>query len=88
MTTLTVYLPFLELGNTTGVPTSDVPRMDEGASESIDIPGGFPFGPRHQTVAYVNKVLSPIAVKCILALFVGYHKWLFLLRKSSYYLLP
>ena len=42
------------LGATDGVSKIDVPTADDGTSDPINIPGGFPFGDENQTVVYVS----------------------------------
>ncbi len=48
------YLPFLELGNTTGVSSSFLPAALDDSSPAITIPGGFPFGGGIQSLLYVR----------------------------------
>jgi len=50
------YLPFLTLGTTAGVARQYLPVVDDGASGSIFIPGGFHFGRTSKTVVYVSAL--------------------------------
>ena len=49
-----VWLPFLNLSETVGVPTIYVPRGDDGSSAPITIPNLFPFGTSLQPQIYVS----------------------------------
>ena len=51
------YLPFLTLGTTAGVARQSLPVVDDGASESISIPGGFHFGRTSKTAVHVSILL-------------------------------
>ena len=51
------YLPFLELGNTTGVERTYLPPSLDDSSATIPIPGGFPFGGSLQPLVYVRMYL-------------------------------
>ena len=55
------YLSFLTLGETTGVSSGSLPEFgsgDEGSSNIINIPDGFPFGETMQTSVYVSSINS------------------------------
>ena len=55
------YLPFLTLGNTTGVSRVFLPtlgNLDEGASSAISITNGFPFGDSIRTSVYVSSTTA------------------------------
>ena len=55
------YLPFLTLGVTTGVSHVFLPMigdLDEGGSDNISIPDGFPFGDSIQTTVYVSATTA------------------------------
>ncbi len=48
------YLPFLELGSTTGVSSSFLPAALDDSSPAITVPGGFAFGGGLQSLLYVR----------------------------------
>ena len=48
------YLSYLTLGTTPGVTGRYLPQVDDGASSSIPIPGGFRFGTSSMTNVYVG----------------------------------
>ena len=48
------YLSYLTLGVTPGVTRQYLPQVDDGASESIPIPGGFRFATSSMTNVYVG----------------------------------
>ena len=48
------YLSYLTLGVTPGVTRQYVPQVDDDASASIPIPGGFRFGTSTMTSVYVG----------------------------------
>ena len=47
------YLPFIPLGITYGAEEIFLPESDEGTSDAIGIPVGFPFGESTQETFYV-----------------------------------
>lgn len=49
-----VWLPFLNLSSTPGIPTVYLGRLDDGSSDPIPVQNGFPIGNSVQTVAYVS----------------------------------
>ena len=51
---VSVWLPFLNLSSTPGITTMFLGRLDDGNSDPIPIPTGFPFGNAVQTVAHVS----------------------------------
>ena len=50
------YLPYLDLSNT-GVESIQLPALDDGISEQIDIVDGLPFGTNHPIAVWVWKLL-------------------------------
>jgi len=48
-------LPFLTLGETTGVVRKYLPSADNSASNAVDIPSGFAFGNSSQSTVYVSN---------------------------------
>lgn len=50
----TDYLPFQDLGTTTGIDRQCLRRRLDGASPAINIPLGFPIGASIQSKAYVS----------------------------------
>jgi len=55
------YLPFLGLGNTSGVNQVFLPHDLGGASNGISIPGGLPFGSINKTSVYVSSYFVPFS---------------------------
>ncbi|XP_003384557.1 PREDICTED: mucin-like protein [Amphimedon queenslandica] len=57
---ITDYLPFQDLGTTTGIDRQCLKRRLDGASPAINIPVGFPIGTSIQSKAYVgtNGIIS------------------------------
>ena len=52
------YLSYLTLGITPGVTRQFLPLVDDGASNSIPIPGGFRFGTSSMTNVYVGFLID------------------------------
>ena len=48
------YIPFITLGTTPGVAAQTLATLDDGSSDPITIPNGFPMGLRRLTTAYVR----------------------------------
>ena len=51
------YLSYLTLGVTPGVTRQNLPQVDDGASVSIPIQGGFRFGTSSMTNVYVGILI-------------------------------
>lgn len=47
--------PFLELGRTAGVDAVTLTALNDGVSDTIDIPFGFAFGNSTQADVYVSQ---------------------------------
>ena len=48
------YIPFIALNTTPGVNTQTLPEVDDGSSEAITVPGGFPMGSQLLSTIYVS----------------------------------
>ncbi len=62
------YVRFVELGDTSGVPTVPLPQRDDGISEEIIIDGGFPFGNSSQTSVWVCEDTTVLILFAILSI--------------------
>ena len=51
------FLPFLELGTTSGVTVSYLQNVVNASSRAINIPGGFALGITNQNLVYVRTLL-------------------------------
>ena len=49
-------LPYISLGSTAGVQREYVGHFDDGVSNAIHIPGGFPFGNLIHSFAFVSAI--------------------------------
>ena len=47
-------MSFLSLGATAGVSRVFLPSVDDGYSQAINIPGGFPYGSSNHTTVFVS----------------------------------
>jgi len=89
------YLPFLNLGDTSGISQIYIPSSLDGASSAISTPN-FAFGSSNQSLAFVSKphlVIDPMKLSDsgFLLIFVcfqscfssGYSKWFLFIWKKS-----
>jgi len=77
------YIPFLELGHTSGVTRNYLQSVVNSSSGAIDIPEGFSLGTSNQTLVYVGctqKFGHRVILYCVC---IGQFKWTFLLWKEK-----